>query len=226
MVARDPNISVSMTAEEYAKHQATPKYMTGGEKAAAYTTAGTNFALTGIQALMTQAHINKLKKQMALSRAKLDQPVLTGKALATAKSMEDAVVRQGKADTARGTVGGSGMDQDRMERVQKAALLKGAQVLSGETAAEMARRKGLVEQAKADQSAMLGLQVQRDADLMGGIKETVQDEDLAGLFGRAGEGGRKKLTGELGEQTKLAEENLKKAKLVPTVPPVPTVPKR
>ena len=98
----DPNINVSMTADEYAKHQATPKHLTGGQKAAAYTTATTDFALTGIQALMTQAHIKKLKANMAEARAQLNAPVLTGKALATAKSMEDAVVRQGKADVVRG----------------------------------------------------------------------------------------------------------------------------
>ena len=180
----------------------TPKYKTGGQKTAAGITAGTNLALTGIQALIQQRMINQKKKEMAALKKQILAPTLTDKALAEANVKADAVRRQGMADASRGTVGGSGIDQDRVDKINRAAMQQYAATLSGEVGAERDRRLAISDYTKKVSDDLSRAKADRDATLFGGVKDVVQDEDLVDLFGRSGKEGRGKDTEEVAEKRK------------------------
>tara|TARA_R100001082_G_scaffold77601_2_gene45387 strand:+ start:158 stop:817 length:660 start_codon:yes stop_codon:yes gene_type:complete len=191
-VARDPNVSVQMTADEFAKYQQRPKYMTQGQKTAGIITAATDATLAGVQAMMTQAQINKYKKQLQKRKKQLEKAVVDDKMLATADVQAEAVEREIDAlEGSRGTVGGSGAREEIKNRARKKAQQRYANVLSGLAQAELGKRQQIADVAKQEETEMNKLRAMRDQNLIGNLRSITKDEELASLFGKAGEQDRR-----------------------------------
>ena len=209
-MARDPNVSVQMTADEFAKNQQRPKYMTKGQKTAGYITAGTDLGLVGLQAIMTQAQVNKYKKQLQQRKKQLERAVVDDKMLATADAQAEAVEREIDAlEGSRGTVGGSGAREEIKNRARKKAQQRYANVLSGLAQAELGKRQQIADVAKQEETEMNKLRGMRDQNIIGGLRSIAKDEDLASLFGKAGEQNRLNRTQGFDDATGTIDEQVK-----------------
>lgn len=185
-------IEVNETDED---KDSTPKVLTGGQKTAAGIKIGTNAGLAAIKALLRNRQAKALQKDLAASRAALQAPVLTDKALAEAKAAEDAVMRQAKAQGARGG-GSSGLDADRMKAAQDFALKKTAQRLTARQAGVLGQRKQIADDAKKTSELLTGTRMARDMGLIEDAGKILTDKDTVALLGQAGQRKRKKQTGE------------------------------
>ena len=210
-MATTPNVNVQMTADEFAKYQQRPKYMTQGQKTAGIITGATDLGLVGLQAAMTQAQVNKYKKQLQRRKKQLEREVVTDKMLATAGAQAEAAEREIDAlEGRRGTVGGSGAGEEARKRARRKAQQRYATVLSGLAQSELGKRQQIADVAKQEESEMTKLRAMRDQNLIGGLRSIAKDEDLAELFGKAGEQRRDTMGQDVEEDAQEAEKRRKK----------------
>tara|TARA_R100001594_G_scaffold7620_3_gene20491 strand:+ start:7073 stop:7717 length:645 start_codon:yes stop_codon:yes gene_type:complete len=210
-MATTPNVNVQMTADEFAKYQQRPKYMTRGQKTAGIITGATDLGLIGLQAAMTQAQVNKYKKQLQRRKRQLEREVVTDKMLADANMQAEAVEREIDAlEGTRGTVGGSGAREDIKRRAIKKAQQRYATTLSGLAQAELGKREQLADVAKQEETEMNKLRAMRDQNLVGGLRSVAKDEDLAKLFGEAGKQRRDTMGQDVEKSKQEADERRKK----------------
>ena len=178
--------NITMSAEEYDKLKG-PKVLTKGQKKAAGMALGSDLGLVGLQALFNQQQVNRLKKQLKARQRELTAPVLADKDFATANMQSEAVEREIDAlEGSRGTVGGSGAREDIKKRAQRKAQQRYASALTALAQSELGRRKGIADIAAQESAQLTGVQLQKGQDLVSGLQSIRKDEDLAGLFGRAG----------------------------------------
>ena len=184
--------NITMSAEEYDKLKG-PKVLTQGQKKAAGMTLGADLGLVGLQALFNQQQVNRLKKELKARQKELTAPVLTDKDFATANMQAEAIEREIDAlEGSRGTVGGSGAREDIKKRSQRKGLQRYASDLTELAQSELGRRKGIADIAAQQSAQLTGAQLQKGQDLVSGLQSIRKDEDLAGLFGRAGKQQRNK----------------------------------
>ena len=210
-MATTPNVNVQMTADEFAKYQQRPKYITQGQKTAAGLSLGGEVLLGGLQAMATQRQINQYKKQLRRRKRQLEREVVTDKMLADANMQAEAVERELDAlEGVRGTVGGSGAREDIKRRATKKAQQRYATTLSGLAQAELGKRQQIADLATAEQQQMSALQYQLPKDIIERADAVKKDEALAGLFGEAGKQRRDTMGQDVEKSKQEADERRKK----------------